>query len=257
MNKLFGLALAATLSLLAGRASAVVIYQESFTGAGGPLNGKAVGPTAANWKAGPVFLDNGAVGAVVSTSATGQAAHLPFTPQAGKVYTLKATILNTNPDWIAVGFMPVGTDWTLQNASMRHSNSGAYAWGLTRNHPTNNDQEFFNGINTTNIPAGVNGDLVSPQAPVNFQIVLDTTNATWTAAYYLNGVQRGPTQNLVAGANSGIGGVGFSRTNNATATSGGTISNFELSVVPEPASLTLGLLGLAAAGAFGRGRQVA
>ena len=66
MNKLFGVALAATLSLLAARASAVVIYQETFGGAGGALNGKAVGPTAATWEAGPVFLDNGAVGAVVS-----------------------------------------------------------------------------------------------------------------------------------------------------------------------------------------------
>ena len=34
--------------LLASHASAAVIYQEDFSGAGAALNGKAVGPTAAN-----------------------------------------------------------------------------------------------------------------------------------------------------------------------------------------------------------------
>ena len=79
MRKYFGLALAAMISLAASHAAAAVIYQENFGGAGAALNGKAVGPTAANWAAGSVYLDNGAVGTVVG-SATGQAAHLPFAP---------------------------------------------------------------------------------------------------------------------------------------------------------------------------------
>jgi hypothetical protein len=256
MTKCFGLALAAMLSLAASHAAAAVIYQESFGGSGAALNGKAVGPTAANWAAGPVYLDNGAVGTVVG-SATGQAAHLPFAPKAGNVYTLKATILNTFADWIAVGFLPAtpsGGSWTVTNSGMRHSNAGGYAWGLTRNNATANDQEFFNGINTTNSLAGVNGDLVNPQAAVDFQIVLDTKGATWTATYFLNGVQRGTTQNLPAGANTGIGGVGFSRTSNASAGTGGVISNFELSVVPEPTSMALGVLGIVVVGASARRR---
>jgi hypothetical protein len=257
MNKFLGLAVAAIVAAATSHAAAAVIYQESFAGAGGALNGKAAGPTAANWAAGPVYLDNGAVGTVVG-SATGQAAHLPFAPQTGKVYTLKATILNTFADWIAVGFfpaLPAGGDWTVTNASMRHSNGSAYAWGLNRNHPTANNQEFFSGLNTANPLTGVNGDLVDPLAPVDYKIVLDTTAATWTATYFLNGVQRGTTQALPAGANTGIGGVGFSRTSNTTAGTGGVISNFELSVVPEPASLALGMLGLTAAGALGRRKR--
>lgn len=257
MNRCFGLALAAMLSLAASHAAAAVIYQENFSGTGAALNGKAVGPTAANWAAGPVYLDNGAVGTVVG-SATGQAAHLPFAPKAGNVYTLKATVLNTFADWIAVGFLPAtpsGGSWTVTNASMRHSNASAYAWGLTRNNASANDQEFFNGINTTNPLAGVNGDLVNPQAPVDFKIVLDTKAATWTATYFLNGIQRGTTQNLPAGANTGIGGVGFSRTSNTTAGTGGVVSNFELSVVPEPAALSLAAVGMIGAVAASRRRK--
>ena len=257
MKRLLGLAWAATIALAASQAAAAVIYQENFSGTGAALNGKAVGPTAANWAAGAVYLDNGTVGTVVGT-ATGQAAHLPFAPQSGTVYTLKATVLNTFADWIAVGFFPAvpsGGSWTATNASMRHSNASAYAWGLTRNNATANDQEFFNGINTTNPLTGVNGDLVSPLAAVDVKIVLDTTAATWTATYFLNGVQRGTTQNLPAGANTGIGGVGFSRTSNTTAGTGGVVSNFELSVVPEPAALSLAAVGMIGAVAASRRRK--
>jgi hypothetical protein len=258
MKTYLGLALAAMISLAASRAAAAVIYQENFSGAGAALNGKAVGPTAANWAAGSVFLDNGSVPSLVSATATGQAAHLPFAPQTGQVYTLKATILNPNSDWIAVGFFPAlppGGDWTVTSGGMRHTGAGGYAWGLNRNHPTANNQEFFSGANTANPLTGVNGDIVDPLAPVDVKIVLDTTAATWTATYFLNGVQRGTTQNLPATANAAIGGVGFSRTNNATATNGGVISSFELSVIPEPASLALGLAGLIGVGAATRRRS--
>ncbi len=101
----------------------------------------------------------------------------------------------------------------------------------------------------------MNGDIVSPLAPVDFQIVLDTTAATWTATYFLNGVQRGTTQNLPAGANTGIGGIGFSRTSNSAAGTGGVVSRFELSVVPEPASLALGMVGLIGVGAVARRKR--
>lgn len=257
MKRLLGLAWAATIALAASQAAAAVIYQENFSRTGAALNGKAVGPTAANWAAGSAYLDNGTVGTVVG-SATGQAAHLPFAPQSGTVYTLKASILNTFADWIGVGFFPAlpsGGSWTATNSAMRHSNANGYAWGLTRNNATANDQEFFNGNNTNNPLAGVNGDLVNPLAAVDVKIVLDTTAATWTATYFLNGVQRGTTQALPAGANTGIGGVGFSRTSNGSAGTGGVVSNFELSVVPEPAAFSLAAVGMIGAVAASRRRK--
>jgi hypothetical protein len=120
---------------------------------------------------------------------------------------------------------------------------------LVRSDPANANVQIFNGENTG---GGVAGDasLSSLTGPVDIDIVLDTSAATWTASYFVNGVQQGATQNLPASAMTEIGGIGFSRTSSAGDTGGGTIDNFSLTQtqVPEPAcsavaGLTLLLLG--------------
>ena len=237
--------LAVIASSAAAASAQITIYSDNFSGSGGALNGSAVDVGGQNWQAGSAFLDNGTVNTVVAASANGQAAWLPFAPVNGTVYTATATILNTNPDWIAFGFMPalpVGGDWTATDFGVRHSNSGAHAWGFSRNNATQNDQEFFNGVNTSN-NTGLGGNLADPANPITLGIVLDTTGATWTAQYFLNGVQQGGSFNLPATANTGIGGIGFSRDRNATAGTGGVISAFSLTQVPEPTTFAMLALG--------------
>jgi hypothetical protein len=259
-------ALVMSLALGSTAVNAAVIYQDDFSGVGGPLNGTTPDVTTGGevWEAGPAFLDNGLVPSVVG-SAIGNAAHLNFTPVSG-VYTASASITNPNPDWIGFGFMPAAATagsggWTQTDFFVRHSNAGqgtggnsqgAYAWGLIRNNTAanQNDIQFFPGENTGGTQINIDP---LPTATVNVKIVLDTRAATWTAAYFVNGTQQGATLNLPASANTEIGGIGFSRTSNGTSTGGGSIDNFELSfVVPEPSSFTL--LGMSMIGLLARRR---
>ncbi len=225
------------------------IYSHSFGGSGGQLDGVVVDVGGQTWQAGSVFMDNGQVDTLVAGSPNGQAAFLPLTVYDNVVYTATATILNQNPNWIAFGFMPAnpstaGLTWTSTSSGVRHSNNGAYAWGLDRNNPSANNQEFFNGPNTSN-GTGIAGDIVDATQPVTVSIVLDTTAPTWTAQYFLNGVQQGGTFSLASTANAAIGGIGFSRDRNSTANAGGIISEFSLAAIPESSPLVLlGLGGL-------------
>jgi hypothetical protein len=239
-----------TFALTLASVEAQTIYSHGFSGSGSALNGTAVDVGGQNWQAGNLFLDNGAAGTVVAGSANGQAAWLPFSPANGTIYTASATFVNDNPNWLAFGFMsalpPVSAGnpsqlWTATDFGVRHSNNGAYGWMLSRNHPTSNDQEGFIGVNTTGA-AFAGGNLVDPTQPVTFSIVLDTMAATWTAEYFINGVSRGLV-NLPAGANTGIGGIGFSHERNATANTGAFLDEFSLTQVPEPSTFAFIAMG--------------
>lgn len=241
---------AGALTLGVGTATAdILIYSHAFNGAATPLNGTSLDFGGQTWEAGSAFLNNGAVNTVVAGSPNGQAAFVPFTPDSGTIYTATATILNNFPDWIAFGFLPAippgGLDWTATSANIRHSNNGAFAWALTRNNAGAADQQGFVGPNTTG--SAFSGDLYDPSNPLIFTIRLNTEQPTWTAEYLINGNSLG-TSSLPAAATTAIGGIGFSRDRNATAGTGGIISNFTLTQIPEPSALSLlGLGGLALA----------
>lgn len=217
-------------------ATDTVIYAHNFDGSGGALNGTAVDVGGATWQAGAAFRDNGAVNTVVSSTANGQAAFLPFAPESGYIYTLAVEVENHYADWIACGFLPAlppGGDWTATDYTVRHSNNGAYAWMLTRE-STGDNQQAFCGPSTAS--QAFSGNLVTTATPVEITIVLDTRAATWTAQFFLNGVSRG-VYNLGSGANTSIGGVGFSRDRNATTGTGGLVDNFLLTVSAGSATL--------------------
>jgi hypothetical protein len=221
------------------------LFMDDFSGAGGPLNGTTPDVTTAGevWEAGPTFLDNGQADTPIAAGADGQAAHLDYIPQAGFIYTAEATILNTNPNWVAFGFLPDNppagvTDWTVQNFAVRHSNAPGYAWALTRNHATANDQEGFLGGGTATPQTTWNGNVVDPTQPVKFKIVLNTSGANWTAEWFINDVSRSMATYAAAG-NPGIGGIGFSHERNATANSGAMLDSFSLIQSSPPTTLRI------------------
>lgn len=237
--------------LIASAANAVTIFQDDFSGNGGPLNGTTpdVTTAAAMWEAGSTFLDNGVAGTTVAAGPDGQAAHLDFTPAAGLVYTAEATITNAQPNWIGFGFLPTdpaGGDWTVTDFSVRHSNAPGYAWMLTRS-STGNDQEGFLGSGTSNGQPW-NGDVVDPNNPVSIKIILDTTAANWTAEWFINNTSQGAPVAFGAAGNPGIGGIGFSHDRSAETNNGGLLRSFSLTSIPEPATSLLALIGIVAAG---------
>jgi hypothetical protein len=240
----FALALG-TLTMALASARAQTIYSHTFSGSGAALNGTAVTVGGQNWQAGPAFLDNGAVNTVVG-SAIGNAAFLPFTPVSGNIYQADATIVNPFGDWIGFGFfsaLPVnGGDWTLSTFGQRHSNSG-YGWILDRANASAADQQAFGGYGTGNALGAVNGDLFNAALPLNVSIILNTTAPTWTAEFVLNGTSYGTANLTISGPAGTIGGIGFSRTSNGSAGTGGTISSFSLVQVPEPSSFAILLVG--------------
>ncbi|TWT97636.1 hypothetical protein Pla108_17880 [Botrimarina colliarenosi] len=246
--------LVATLAAAASSAPAATLLSESFAGAGGALNGTTDDTAGVAWQSGPAFLDDGTINRVVAGGANGEAAFLPFVPAPGNIYSLSATVANSQGSWVALGFMPAlpsGGDWTVTDFSVRHSNNGAHAWILTRA-SGGNDQEAFNGPGTANGAFG--GDIADPNSPVDIGIVLNTADPTWTAEYFFNGASQG-VFNLAATANTGIAGIGLSRDRNDAAGPGASVSNLVLTgvtAVPEPAAAGLAALALAAVAAVRR-----
>lgn len=207
------------------------LFADYFDGEGLTLNGSTPDRTfgSESWEAGDTYLDDGAAGSTVSVDASGQAAHLDFTPVAGKVYTAEATILNNESNWVGFGFLPsdpAAGDWTQTDFSVRHSNAPGYAWMLSRD-STGNDQEGFLGSGATGAQSW-NGDVVDPSSPVDMKIVLDTRGDNWTVEWFLDGESQGDPVAYDSAGNPGIGGIGFSHDRTDPANAGATITNFSL-----------------------------
>lgn len=223
---------------------ATTLFFDDFSGSGGPLNGTTPDVTVGGevWEAGDTFLDDGTADSPIAGGPDGQAAHLNFTPESGKIYTAEATVLNNEANWLAFGFLPADAptgDWTAQDFSVRHSNAPGYAWLLTRN-SSGNDQEGFLGGGTAGGQPW-NGDIADPAEPIDFKIVLDTRAPNWTAEWFINGASQGAPAAYAVEGNPGIGGVGFSHERSASANAGAVLSSFSVSVVPEPGAAMLAL----------------
>jgi len=226
-----------------------VIIQENFAGA---INQDLGDSTSNAWitafdraGGGPdtgarsIFRANGRIDKISTGSAAqndaGALLPIPGGLAAGRVYTLSATFVNNNTNWLALGF--ASDDTVLDGTLGRHSDSsgvfGGYAWALTSNRPAN-DQEIFGGIGTENHLGG--GDLVDPTQAVTIRIVLDTADTTaLTVEYFLNDVSQG-TQTLDADAFTDIRFVGISSDGGSAANNPNpaSVDNFTFSVAVEP-----------------------
>ena len=238
--------LAAAASLgLAGAASASTIYSDSFVQASGTqLNGQTVqtsatyagGTSGATWIADTGITTNGSNAVNLASR---QNMYLPFTPEAGFIYTLTATLndttANSDGGWLAAGFAPK----TAIGSGFYNNN---FDWALVRNTAAGTaggTPQYFGG------PAVANSSSLGTTADNGLQtlmVTLNTSAAAWTGSATINGSSASYTY----ATNPTITDVAL-----GAWTDGGTISGFSLTAVPAAAVPEPSSLGLAAAGAVG------
>lgn len=219
---------------------AVTLYSDTLTSAEiTPLNGSTVeisnayaGATAgAIWTAGPDLV-RGGTGAERPGGATGandDHAYLSFTPQAGFVYTLQATLSPQGGSWFSLGFSASNST----TINWQDSPNNPVFWGLVRQ-PGGGNPQFFQGTGTGG--GGAFG-LSTLSGLQTVTITMDTTGANWSATIDIAGSTATRT---FTGAPT-INYVGFGTDNGP-----GFVSDFSLTAVPEPTSVAM--LGLAAGG---------
>ena len=190
-----------------------LIYSDTLLGSGSALHGTTVdssatragGTAGATWTAADSY--NETATGTIGTSTTTQGAYLPFTPQAGHVYTLTATLeyLGAVPsNWAALGFQ---TQADVAHGAFHDASGAAYAWTLLRK-AGGGQPQFFGGADTANGGGFATG---SESGLQTVTITLDTTGASWTSHATINGLD---SATVTYGTNPtdiayvGFGGVG-------------------------------------------------
>jgi hypothetical protein len=209
-------------------ANAGVIYQDDFSGSG---TADVVGTTPDVTTGGnqwgnsngtsPNFKDNGMF-------VHGGTALLAFTPQQGNIYTVSADIYKWGDQFHLFGFF----DTNAYAAGGWGNQLGA--WRIY------NDSASMDRGRTAEAPLG---QPAITSVSHNYKIVIDATSVNsvdWTTTFYLDGVKTGgPATAIWTPLGYGdVAYVGFSQWDGV----GAEANNFQLTVVPEPA--TLALLGL-------------
>jgi hypothetical protein len=202
-----------------------IIYSDTFARIGG-LNGSQLGVAAgftgsggfggsstASWAAAASITTNG-------TSVNGGAqknAYLPFTPEAGHVYTYTIDLdtLGSGYQWAAMGF-------NVASQVEGESYDNAIAWALQWQNAASTGIGICKGpgyAGETNFyPVGYDYNTLS--------WVLDTRNATWTARFFINSVAQGDPFTYTA--NPGITNIGFASSSGLS--DGYSVRNLSLSV---------------------------
>lgn len=219
--------LAALGLVLAGQASAsILLYSDDFSGsATDPLHGTTPTTTIGTntWNAATGWR---ADGTNPSSNTGGQSAFLPFSPSAGFVYTLTATLDQpTGNTWAALGFVDQGIATDAFNAA---TNNPA-PWMLYR---TNGNVDALSGPGTT----GVRSFDIPYTGPQTFTIELDTTGPQWTVEWF---VGADSIFQATYATNPTINFVGIGRVNSSA-----NFSSFTLTMTPEPSTALLGAMGM-------------
>jgi hypothetical protein len=206
--------------------NATVIYSDDFDGDG---TSSLIGTTPDTTQSTEVWqgIESGAQwtsdGAITDTADQSRIAYLDFTPESGNVYTLSVDVSHLNK-------------------------ARAFYFGFMSSVPTEG-QSFFNGIATPWMRIQGNGETWAMitgtggsgqtvavggyTGQSNFmQVVLDTTEAAWSVDWLLNGTS---IQTFTYSSNPDIQFVGMGRLREGTY----DVDSFELSVVPEPTSMSL------------------
>jgi hypothetical protein len=207
MNKLTKYLNAAVLGALiliegTSKASATTIYSQTFNGGTGSLVTTTPTTGAGTWTGENIINRNGLL------EGGWGAVSLAFTPTSGLLYELTATISSQYwGSWIGVGFLPDNSlyGWSPENPVALRTATG---WGTP--------------------PQAGSASLLSNDVLIR----LDTTASQWTAAFFQGGTQIGTTYTYAT--NPTINRVGF-----VSDGSGGTVSAFQLTSIPEPSAYSL------------------
>ena len=193
------------------KASAAVLYSQTFTGGASTLVGTTPTTGGGTWVGANIInLDGNSTG-------VGDAVSLAFTPTSGFVYDLTATIdvTNANGSWLGVAFL---------------QDNNAYGFFGTQITPTALRTDRWQLW-----PQAANYNQTSNDVLIR----LDTTGAQWTATYFQGGAQIGDTYTYTGG-NPTINYVGIVTEGAAV----GSVSAFQLTAVPEPSTYAMVLGGL-------------
>jgi hypothetical protein len=227
-------------------ANAAVIYSDDFSGSGASgLHDTTPDTTTGGvkWVAASNYKADG------SSTALNQATmSLAFTPVDGLVYTLDAQFETIDGgQWVQFGFGN-GQPTTGVNWSGR-------AWNLLRasSDTTNVHSTYGSGFGGAGPWTSLG--LLRYDDDMDVRIVLDTTAATWTARYYAKAGNVGTYTEVIAAAkditDETIDAIGFSTFNSGD--NSVEFNSFSLTVIPEPA--TMSLLALGGLGVLARRRR--
>lgn len=243
MNHLKTVSTATLIALTAGVAQAeTLIYSEDFAGDGSAtLIGTAEDVTGTvSWEGNTFFKDNGLLDSTQGTANGGANARgpalLPFTPEAGKIYTAEGTMTVGTGNVMTFGFAE------SIDPIRFHNQGGLNGWAFM--FTGENGQDAIEGprnLGDGSVTDGLNE--VTGTDPVKLTIELDTTDPTWTASYYVNDLVFTEDMELTGLGTGMINYVGFAGGNSFN--SSDSLQSFTLTEVPEPGSLALlGLGGL-------------
>jgi hypothetical protein len=253
------LAFAATWCCSASSSFAQVLYQDDFSGAGGLLDGTTpdISTSGASWVAAATFEDDG--DSIAGTA--GGSATLAFTPVSGVVYTLETSIANIvgDSDWFGVGFASGQSSASSAISRFITGDVEGLAWAMYRGDASASANQTFLGNTSVEPNSGLASgaawlvDANTGAGNVDIRIILDTTAGAgaWTATMEANtGSGFQVIRATEALLDEAINSVGIANSNARDLT--GTITSFKLTVIPEPASIGLSLLGLAGLATLGK-----
>ena len=239
---------------LAHPASAVVIFQDDFSGGAGDLNGLAptTRPGSETWTAAPIFNADGSVDRPASINQGSMT--LPFVPQNGFIYNLDASLtgVNGNGNWLALGFSNGQSSDGVSDRFITDDVVGI-AWMLLRGDTSSNTNQVHLGTGALGVGNGGIGatpwTALGNQSggDVDLRISLDTTGGpgTWTATWYAKLASSDSYSEVspttLVGNEGNFTSIGIAAANSSL--TAGTIESFSLEAVPEPSSAILGLLG--------------
>jgi hypothetical protein len=222
-------------ALLAVPASAGIIYSEAFDGAGVALHGTTTTTGGGTWNANLIANDNGTL--LIGT-ANGSAL-LPVSLEGSKTYTLSVDATLSSGYYLFLGFCQNNIVSPGANNAVDRFNNAARGTFPTMAALYQNGATLVQGADYYSELLGSTSEYSTAQLHT-YKMVLTTASdlSSGTVSYYVDNVAFVTNGVVDYAALSTINYVGFS-----TRATGGTIDNFELSVVPEPATISILALG--------------